>query len=126
YGSDLWQSTDRGENWNLFYHAPKGITSLAVMPNGDMFLAYSIYHIIDIGHFDHYLASENRWEQLAIDADSTSSANNVNHFTIASTGELYAVTGAGVFRSDDNGKNWQSMNKGIDSLSVQDVAAAPD
>ncbi len=67
------------------------------------------------------IAQANFWQQTNGPFGGT-----VNALAINSNGEIFAGTGAGVFRSSDNGDNWTQINTGLTNTDVFALAFNSD
>lgn len=108
----VFRSTNSGVSWNSTSVSNSSITSLIVAPNGSIFS-------VGVGSVSRSTDDGQSWTFLDQTLGFSSLTNN-------SLGHLFAGSkgseSGGVFRSTDNGANWEPINNGLIDLAVNTVA----
>jgi hypothetical protein len=117
FAMGLFRSIDFGENWS----APSeltfdGCSAFNVHDDGSLFLGMTYS---GIGFIHRSFDNGSSWEAIPLpDYDSN---YPVEHIEFDSEGNIYLGTINGIYKSIDNGGNWQKMNNGINGEHVSSM-----
>lgn len=106
YETGIFHSTDNGETWERVFNA--GARAIAVNSNDQVFA----------GDLDLFMSPDH--------GDTWNSIHELNVLTVSSIcidfeNTIYAATSNGIFRSFDNGQNWELSYKGLFEPLVTDI-----
>ncbi|MEP7234042.1 MAG: T9SS type A sorting domain-containing protein [Ignavibacteriota bacterium] len=149
YGSGLFLSSDNGHSWKkadpqlynnfygrIFFDSSDYILFLDKNHLTNLFYIRSSTFTDSLRNFAFgpvcdYLETQNKgmlstsdsgrtWEKLGLDLP------DVRAIAVATSGDIFIASyGNGVFRSTDNGKNWEGVNGGLTTNKVNDIIAVP-
>jgi photosystem II stability/assembly factor-like uncharacterized protein len=99
----IFRSTDRGHSWSSLSRNLPNDSIRSIVPDQDDIIVGTGKGIFRWKH------DQQRW--VGINTGLTKPA--IQSLTISKTGELYAGTSSGAFRSDDGGAHWTDISKGF-------------
>ena len=120
----IFRTTDSGATWTLLNDSMRAVRTLVVDPSAPTLLYATIYAPPGEGgvykSVDGGATFARSNAGIAVPDDAGSLALDAHH-----PGRLFVATLGGVFRSDDFGASWRSMNEGLIDQHVAEIALDP-